>query len=286
MRAFSLIRDQPWYRAEAFHEGLAAAGYEVIAGRVERPKPGDVLVVWNRYGSGHLEATRFEEAGGLVLVAENGYIGAGGGAPKFQVHPGGPEPHHYYALARNYHNGAGEWPIYGSERWESLGISLKPWRTQGDHVLVLPNRPFGIPGRMMPGDWADRAAAHYAKQTRRPIRIRRHPGNNAPARPLSEDLKGAWAAVIWSSSAGVAALVEGIPVYVEAPFWICRGARAMGPIDDPVMPDRMPHLEAMAWAQWRLEEIESGAPFKRLLDIDSQNGYSYSSSIKRGFNNV
>jgi hypothetical protein len=265
LRAFSLLREQPWYRREAFHLGLRHAGYEVVAGRVEPPRKGDILLVWNRYGASHIEATKFEKEGGIVLVAENGYLGAGGTAPKFEVHPSGPKPGSYYALALHGHNGQGEWPVGGPERFEALGVEVKPWRTEGEHVLVCPNRAFGIPGRAMAPDWADRAAKHYAKQTKRPIRIRAHPGNNAPARPLSEDLKGAWAVVIWSSSAGIAALVEGIPVYCEAPFWICRGARAMGPIDGPITPDRMPHLQAMAWAQFQLSEIEDGWPFKQLL---------------------
>ena len=263
--AYSLIRDAPHYRRQAFETGLKRAGYAVVNARVQDGRRGDVLLIWNRYGGNHGLATQFEAAGGRVLVAENGYLGAGGTAPKFDVHPGGPEPHHYYALAEQWHNGRGRWPDGGPERWEALGVEAKPWRTEGDHILVCPNRSFGVGEQVMRPGWADQVAVKLAKQTKRPIRIRRHPGNDSPKRPLAADLEGCWAVVIWSSGAGVHALVAGIPTYVESPFWICRGARALGPIDEPVMPDRMPHLHSLGWAQWEVREIESGEPFKKLL---------------------
>jgi hypothetical protein len=117
---------------------------------------------------------------------------------------------------------------------------------------------------MMAPDWADKISKRL--KTKHPIRIRKHPGNDTPKRSLEADLEGAWAVVVWSSNAGLHALIKGIPVYVEAPFWICREARATGSIDEPITPERLPHFQRLAWAQWRLEEIESGVPFKLLLD--------------------
>ncbi len=270
MRAFSFIRPAPWYRAQAFHAGLRRAGFEVFEGKVERPNPGDVLLIWNRYAHTHDIATRFEREGGTVLVAENGYLGIGGTSPKFDVHPGGPKPEHFYALAVGGHNGQGRWPDGGPERWERLGIELRPWRASGDHVLVLPNRSFGIPGRSMPDRWAEKAAERLRKQTRRPVVIRAHPGNNAPPRPLEADLAGAWAAVVWSSNAGLHALVAGVPVFCEAPFWVGKAAAARGTVESPETPDRLPMFRRMAWAQWRVEEIETGEPFARLLAATGQ----------------
>lgn len=265
-RAWVAIREQPWYRREAFSAGLKRAGFEVRAGNASSDaRPGDVLLQWNRYGGNHEQALAFERRGGLVLVAENGYIGRGGSAPKFDVHPRGPKAGDYYALAKHYHNGAGEWRSGGPERLAALGIELKPWRAQGSHVLVCPNRSFGVPGRIMPVDWAEKTAARLRRETKRPVTVRSHPGNDAPKRTLADDLAGAWAMVIWSSSSGVHALAAGIPVFCEAPFWIMKGASAAGSIDEPVIPERRPHFERMAWAQWTLAEIESGAAFGHLL---------------------
>jgi hypothetical protein len=77
--------------------------------------------------------------------------------------------------------------------------------------------------------------------------------------------------VIWSSGAGVQALVAGIPVIYQAPHWICEGAAddALEVVErNPlgVTPiSREAALQRMAWAQWSLAEIASGEPFRRLL---------------------
>ena len=58
-----------------------------------------------------------------------------------------------------------------------------------------------------------------------------------------------------------------MPVFYEAPDIICAGActRGIQNIETPVYPDRLPALERLAWAQWRVSEIASGAPFDWLL---------------------
>ena len=268
MQAHCLIRDQPWYRREAFFSGLKLAGHAITHSVPANPNKDTLLVIWNRYADNHHLAQRVEDAGGIVLVAENGYIGAGGGTPKFQVHPHGPQPGHYYALARGWHNGGGTWRVGESDRWARLGIELKPWRDGGDYILVCPNRSFGVPGRMMPDQWAEKIAVRLKALAVVPVRIRPHPGNNAPKRSLADDLKCAGLVVVWTSSCGIHALVEGIPVICEAPYWICKSAaptleQALN--GDPVEPDRLSALRGMAWAQWTCEEIASGEPFRYLL---------------------
>lgn len=267
-RAYCLIRSQPYYRADAFVSGLKAAGYEVQRDTAGPGRPGDVLLMWNRYAHWDDAATRFERAGGTVLVAENGYLGAGGTSPKFDVHPGGPKPHHYYALGLGYHNDASRVVPGGPERFASLGVELRPWRTDGEHILVCPNRSFGPKERIMPIDWAEHCAARLRKATRRPVRIRPHPGNDAPKRTLQADLEGAWACFVWSSGSAVHALAAGVPTFIEAPFQVVKGAGASGPLDVPITPERLPHFERMAFAQWRIEEIQTGFPFMWLPPRD------------------
>ena len=163
MRAYSQVRDAPFYRRQAFEQGLRNVGYEVLRRYPERGRPGDVLLLWNRYAGNHEIAARFEREGGKVLVAENGYLGRGGTSPKFDVHPGGPKPWHYYALAEGYHNGMGRWPAGGPDRFHALEVPLKPWRTDGDHILICPNRSFGVGGQVMHPDWDRRVAARLAR---------------------------------------------------------------------------------------------------------------------------
>jgi hypothetical protein len=273
VRAWSLVRRLPVYRAEAFETGLKAAGFDVIVGNPTIPSPGDVLLLWNRYAGWHETATAFEAYGGKVIVAENGYIGPRGLSPHSQ------NPREWFALAIGGHNGSGKWNVGGPERWQALGVALEPWRVTGEQIVICPNRPFGRPGTAMPPTWAQDVSERLRKLSDRPIRIRPHPGNEAPKTPLERDLEGAYACVIWGSSAGVQALVRGIPVVCEAPYWICKRITfepwALNEIDKPnnrslLEEDRLETLEIMAWAQWHISEIQSGAAFEHLLSLPAR----------------
>lgn len=265
--AYNLTRREIHYRHDAFSAGLRAAGYEVRSGNAALGAPGDVLLIWNRYGPYHDIATRFEARGGTVIVAENGYLGPGG------VSPHAMNPREWYALGRGAHNDAGAVPEGGPERWEALGVDLKPWRTEGGHVLVCPNRSFGIPERMMPPNWPSDVCNRLRKLTQREVRLRPHPGNGPAKKPLAEDLAGAWACVIWSSSAGVHALIAGVPVICEAPYWIAKGAadkylECVEKVDDRGgLQTREAAMRRLAWGQWHLSEVESGEPFARLIAL-------------------
>lgn len=258
MKAFCLIRDQPVYRRGAFLSGLKAAGFETRHGPPQDVEAGDVLVMWNRYADNHAAATRFEEAGGSVLIAENGYLGVDRSDRR------------RYALARDGHNGSGFWYVGSEARFPALDVKLQPWRwgDSAGHILVCPNRSFGRPGYIMPPTWPEDVARRIRKFTQRTVRIRPHPGNNLPKKPLAEDLENAHAVVIWSSSAGVEALMAGVPVFCEAPAWICKSAASkdLRSIDSPNLTEREPVLERLAWAQWHVDEIAAGLPFQVLCN--------------------
>lgn len=256
MKAWNLTRSDMHYRHGAFSTGMSNAGLEV---RKDSPvgAPGNVLLMWNRYGHYHDQAVKFEAAGGKVIVVENGYFGKD------------TDGNQLYAISIHGHNGSGSWNVGGPERWDGTGTELKPWRPDGNHVLVCGQRGIGSPTMASPPGWHDAVAARLQKLTKRPIKIRLHPGQNAPKTLLSDDLAGAWACVIWSSASGIQSLAAGIPVFFDAPHWICEGAakRGVTAIESPLMDDsaRLAAFQRMAWAQWSLAEIESGEPFKRLL---------------------
>jgi hypothetical protein len=258
--AISRIRPLPHYRREAFDAGLRAAGYSVV--QSGRPTgPSDLLVIWNRYGPAATEADNWEAAGGTVLVCENGYAGK----DKDGIQ--------YYAIAAQGHNGSGWCPSGNVDRFAALGIELHPWVHRPDgYALICGQRGIGSPRMASPPNWhmnADRRVRAWWPRTK----LRLHPGNNAPAVPLDDDLAGAAHCVIWSSSSGVRALCLGIPVYFDAPHWICEvAARRLANPERGVFDDtwRARALWRMAEAQWSVAEITSGEPFVRFREAIEQ----------------
>jgi len=251
--ASCLVRQFPQYRSEAFIAGLRHHGYKVVESEWPNPEPGDVLVIWNRYRHLDAMAKRYESAGATVLVAENGWIGTDRAGVQL------------YAIARSQHNGAGEWHVGAADRWSKLGIELAPWRGRGKHILVLPQRGIGPPGVGMPMSWAANVLSRLKEVTDRPIKVRVHPGRHRP--PLEPDLESCHAAVVWASGAGIKAIVAGIPVFYEMDRWIGAPAavHGIGDLEHPFLGDRFPMLNRMAWAQYTVTEIQSGAPFEWLL---------------------
>lgn len=264
--AYCTIRPHPHYRREAFVTGLEKAGWLVHIGYPSRPpNRNDLLVIWNRYGEAEASADRWEKHGGCIIVAENGYVGHDANGIQ------------YYALAIGQHNGGGRWPEGDGSRWEKLGIEPKPWRKDGAHIVVRGQR--GIGSRIMasPPGWHVGCGARLQKVTRRKVKVLDHPGKPA-CEPgivqwLQANFAGAWCCVIWSSGAGVRALIEGVPVIHEAPHWICEKAAAhdiamVEKLDGAMRDDlRLQAFHRLAWAQWTVAELASGEPFLRLAQL-------------------
>lgn len=245
-----LIRDLPHYRREAFEQGLKAVGYTVT--RNAKPAPGNVLICWNRYGTNDHLAAQYERAGGHVLVAENGYL------PTRDEHG-----RQLYAVSRGQHH-------HGGVTRKASAPFAMPWRaaTETGHILVCGQRGIGSPLMASPPFWAERTTDRLAVRTRRPVRIRKHPGKDAPAVPLERDLEGCHAVVIWSSNAGIGALLAGVPVFYAAPRWIAEKAAlplAGADLEKPFLGDRSAGLANAAANQWSVAEIERGEPFRCLL---------------------
>jgi hypothetical protein len=242
MRAVLRIRKEPAYRRAAFEQGLKRVGF-VLDDKLARPSgPEDWLVLWNRQNDGERDADLWEQHGGTVIVAENGYL------QKVDKT--------YYAIAVHGHNGSGWHPVGDEDRFGLLGFELKPWRSDNHpgYELVIAQRGIGSHVMRSPPQWAEMKARKLRGHN---VIVRPHPGNFAPKVPLVDVLRGAAACHIWSSAAGVMALVEGVPVYHSAPHWIGDGA---GPFTREIVLNRVAH------AQWHHEEIAQGTPFARVIE--------------------
>lgn len=256
-RAGVMVQQRPPYHGDVMVSALEDMGYRVSLGRLQKPGPGDVLVTWNRHRTQDEPIKAHEEAGGTVLVVENGYFGRNFGGSE------------WYALALDQHNGAGRTPPGDAARWESLGIPLKPWKRDGSEIVILATRGMGSAKCREPSGWAEKVAAALRADQDRPVRIRKHPGpqSQAPETPLEVDLADAWAAVTWGSTAGLKALAMGVPVIHGFPKWIGAGAARFyerGRIER-FFGDRQQMFHRVASAMWSIDEIATGKAFRCLL---------------------
>ena len=168
---------------------------------------------------------------------------------------------------------------------QTLGLQLQPWRAQGDHVLVCLQRDGGwsMKGTDMTA-WTVNTVRRLRELTSRPIVIRAHPKHRIDLSVLSglgavrqslhgtdltQDLAGAWAAVFYNSSASVAAVLAGIPVFATDDD--CVAWRMANPdlaqIEDPKMPAREQWLYDLSAAHWTDAESRSGAIYRHFLDL-------------------
>lgn len=252
---FIAVRTNPHYRSEAFAAGARAAGYVPKFEIPRTPHADDVFVTWNRHGANDAIAERFRR----VVVVENGYVPMIGTTKTF-------------AMALNQHNGPGVYPSDGPDRSRLLDVRAAPaWRNREGYILVLPQRGIGSRLAAMPRGWTDDVTRRLRALTRREIRVRIPPSTGIRSRSLDEDLEHARAAVVWASSAGIKAMLAGVPTFHELPGWI--GARAsaygIGGIGGAALGESMGSVETMlrhvAAAQWTVEEVASGEAFKALL---------------------
>ena len=244
------LRKEPHYRRNAFEQGLKRLGYGIVVDTKNvlqmRPAgPDDLLVMWNKKaGLEERQADEWERHGGTVIVTENAYL------QKVDKSS--------YAISTHGHNGSGWYPVGDEDRFSKLGFELKPDRPQVDMKrdlwLVVGQRGIGSKLMASPPQWGEKTFKKL-KDLKLNVHLRPHPGNFAPKVPLLDDLKRTGICCVWSSSAGVMALVEGVVVQHSAPHWICSGAGG---------PHRGAVLNRMAHGQWSVAEIESGEPFARM----------------------
>jgi len=237
MRAWLNLRYTVPERRRIYSDGLIRLGYKIHDGAPLNPLRGDILVTWNRCGIGAKSASVFESKGLPVLVTENASWGNDFAGDR------------WYTLARTRHNTTGMFPIGDDDRWDSMGIELPKWRTEGETVIIA-QRGIGSPPTASPLRWADKI-----NETTR-WRIRRHPGMK-PAIPLEDDLAQCGRVITWGSGAAIKALLMGIPVTSYMPKWVGE--------QDNTDAGRLEMFRRLAWCQFRLSELESGYAFARML---------------------
>lgn len=177
-------------------------------------------------------------------------------------------------------------------RWKKissdLNVSLQPWRTKGEHILICLQRNKGWSmGGVPVMDWLNRTIADIRKHTNRPIVVRPHPGDGKvreylklPAYPgvsmstqsaIQADLHNAWATVTYNSSPGVASAIEGVPVFVTDPDY--RKSQAadiantnLSNIENPNRPERQEWIEKISMSHFNFQDLQDGTAWNIIRD--------------------
>lgn len=225
--AFLNLRHADDERHRIFTRGLQALGYTIT----KKPE-GDLFVSWNLIHHAKELAKNFND----VVIVENASWG--------NTFAGNSWLH----VVRNQHNIGGH-GFAGSQRWDCIGVKLAPFR-EGGETVILAQRGIGQGG--MPPNWPQNALKKYGG------RIRVHPGKNEGI-PLELDLKDCGRVITWGSGAAIKALMWGIPVISEMPNWIAE--------QNNTDAGRLAMFRRLAWAQWRMSEIESGEAFAFIIGI-------------------
>lgn len=170
-----------------------------------------------------------------------------------------------------------KWARYSA--WHNA--SLKPWRTSGNHILVLCQRPNGFNMFTDQETWLDQTLVKIRKHSQRPIMIRMHPGDGTRVQQIQkiqhkygnsvtisnhENIRDAlidcWCTVGLNSTPNVVAAIEGVPGYIEDPVhsWAADVAFTdLAQIENPPLPDRNSWIDKIANIHWSNQEVKSGA---------------------------
>jgi hypothetical protein len=171
-----------------------------------------------------------------------------------------------------------------SDRFEKLGLKIKPWRKKGDHILIVGQNMndaslFGIDFSL----WVKNTIQHLRRHTDRPIVFRDHPENKDLMKNLiatynwanvsysnkgtiNDDLKNAHCTVAYTSGSSIDSILAGVPVIPcsECNFVWPVSSHQLSEIENPKLGEREQLLYDLAYAQWSVDEIKQGKPWQHL----------------------
>lgn len=176
-------------------------------------------------------------------------------------------------------------------RWQQiksdLDIDLKPWKHDGDHILICLQRNGGWSmGKLDVIKWCNDIVGQIKRRTNKPIIVRAHPGDKrarqylrtaGPGVTISknssilEDFKNCHAVITYNSSPGVAAAIEGIPVFVTDPEPKKSQAYEVANtelryIEEPKTFERQEWIEKIAMSHYNFEDLQNGTAWNIIKD--------------------
>ena len=276
---------------ESFATGVAASGARV---RVERDyvyTPGRLAVMlgWATTNTGGQNITLRKQ-----IIAEQRRRGLNTmcidascwkytdeGSRYLRYSLGGP----FYDRAEyaNHMSNSGKW----QEISHALNLTLEPPQVNPDgHIVICMQRDGGFAMKTLnPLEWLDQKIHEVRQHSQRHIIVRPHPGDYRPndfsryrqqpgltivnptTTHLLENLTGAHAAVFFNSSASVAAVCAGIPVFADDSSCVAWKVanQDISQIESPATFEREQWLYDLAAAHWSDADAQAGRIWQKFL---------------------
>jgi len=272
---FGALNSKPVF--DAFHAGANALGHDVVYN-----SNSGIDVIWSVLWNGRMARNRAIWERNIAqkkstVVLEVGGIQRGS---TWKVGLNGINRDGYFGDSGN-----------DSTRADILGLVCKPWRSNGNFILICGQHDKSLQWKNMPrmSTWVMDTIEKIQKHTDRPILFRPHPRCKLEAiehqyknvyRQDPRYINGTyddfdigfdniWATISYSSNPGIHSILEGVPAFVgpsSLAYDVANDIDFLHDIENPLKPDRQQWLNDYAWTEWTVEEIASGLPHKRLID--------------------
>ena len=179
-----------------------------------------------------------------------------------------------------------------STRADSLGLVCKPWRSNGDYVLICGQHDKSLQWQSMPrmSNWFLETYDEIRKHTDRPILFRPHPrcrlehierGLKHVTRQEPKQIANTYddfdmgfnnvhCTISYSSNPGIHSIIAGVPSFVSThslAYPVANDIDFLHDIEQPMMPDRQQWLNDYAHTEYTVEEISQGIPLKHLTSL-------------------
>jgi len=274
---------------EAFAKSIIDAGHTVIYNEPYRVMDHydnyDVAVIWSVLWHGRMAKNKnvWEQNRMLkkpVIVLEVGGIQRG---ITWKVGLNGINRTGYFGSGNN-----------DRTRADSMGLVCKPWRSDGDFILICGQHDKSLQWKDMPSmsNWFLNTYDEIRKHTERPILFRAHPRCNLPEierglkhvyRQQPRQLPGTyddfdmkfdniWATISYSSNPGIHSIMNGVPSFVSPSslaYPVANDIDFMHDIEEPHMGARQAWLNDYAHTEYTIKEISQGIPLKHLTSAIS-----------------
>jgi hypothetical protein len=263
---------------DAFRLGCHSLGFTCV----DNSDDADVDVIWSVLFSGRMAANkaiweRNTSNAKPTIVLEVGGINRG---TTWKVGLNGINRDAYFGPCGN-----------NDDRHRLLGLSLKPWRTHGEYILICGQHDKSLQwqGMSSMSNWFMQTYREIRKHTSRPIIFRPHPRCQLPHielglknvyRQQPGKISGSyddydmgfndiWATISYSSNPGIHSIINGIPAFVgpsSLAYDVGNDIDFLHDIEKPLTPDRQQWLNDYAHTEWATQEISQGIPLNLLTD--------------------